>query len=182
MINLSRYLQAPLWLLFVVVLACSACNSQEQPPARASAATSSPAKLSSYQTALQQYRSSDFSAALSSMNSAIQSDAGSATAYDLRGMIQQQLGDHEAAIVDFNRAIELEPRNASSYNNRALSLQVKGQYVEAETDLVHALDLNPNFALANYNLGVLLYVQGVYTRSLQYLLTASQLSDRKSVV
>ena len=81
-----------------------------------------------------------------------------ASAYAMRGALEQKERDLDRALADFNKAIEVKPDFTEMYMIRGFVKQYKGDSDGAMADYCKAIELNPKFAgaycgksLANYD-------------------------------
>jgi tetratricopeptide (TPR) repeat protein len=73
--------------------------------------------------------------------SEIVNEAGSAKAYDLRGLSFYRYKDYKNAVKDFTQAIKLEPEYAASYNYRAFAYAAAKDFKKAAKDAERACEL-----------------------------------------
>jgi len=135
-------------------------SSANQPPAnqlRATAPgptpiagqTQRPAPSAAQQASAQQYvqqgrelvQKNQFTAALSPLDRAIDTDPWSAPAYNLRGYAHLRLFQFDQAVADCSEAIRLQPNFLNAYENRASARRHKGDNVGAQQDARKVSDL-----------------------------------------
>jgi len=137
--NIGRILTTVLFVLVCVVFA-------DKPQANDSA-------TAAYENALEQIDAGRYEEAINSLNVAIRLDPTFASAYLLRGVLNQVLKEAEAALDDFNEAVRLDPKNAEALNQRGIALIRLDRAGEAIPDFTKALKIDPNLKDAYLNRG-----------------------------
>ncbi len=105
----------------------------------------------------------------------IELDPENAQAYNLLGLVYDQLGDHEKADASFQEAIRLAPAFTGSYNNLGISYLRQNRTAEAQGAFLKVLELDPRDATAHYNLGLLYMKEGDFQKSVDHLEQARSL-------
>ncbi|HEY3853816.1 MAG TPA: tetratricopeptide repeat protein [Verrucomicrobiae bacterium] len=98
--------------------------------------------------AFQEYQASDWDAAISHYNHAIQLDPKFAPYYLNRGVTKQAKGDLDGALIDFNKALDLDVTFARAYVCRGNIKKVKRDLGGALTDYDRAIEFDPKFSKA----------------------------------
>lgn len=109
-------------------------------------------------------------------NSIIEQDPNVATAYCIRGQLNEARGDKEAAFRDYSAAILLNPEFTAALNNRAILYTWNNRFSDAENDLKVALHKSPDFATTYANMGFMMTRAGRYQDALNWLDKALQLN------
>jgi tetratricopeptide (TPR) repeat protein len=86
---------------------------------------------------------SQYEAALTDFNRAIELNDKMDWAIASRGQTHQALGQYEAALADFNRAVELDDKNAWAIASCGKIRLLTGKYEQSLNDLNRALELKP---------------------------------------
>ena len=84
-----------------------------------------------YQQALDLYYREKYEDALAACEKSLALNPKGNNAWNLKGLILDNLGRYEEALAAFDRAIELKPANHIAYNNRGLTLKHMVRYEEA---------------------------------------------------
>ena len=89
------------------------------------------------------YDQGQYDLAISTLNSAIQSDPGYVDAYYYRGQAQRKKSNLDQAIADYSKAIELNPKHFNAYLMRGWTQTTKKDYNSAIADFGKAIELDP---------------------------------------
>lgn len=93
-------------------------------------------------------------AAIESLDKAIDSDPRYAPAYFTRALTHQDNGAPALAVADYNQYLEYEPESAEAYYNRGLIFQDLRQDHLAIKDFNQAIALNPRYVRARTSKGI----------------------------
>jgi tetratricopeptide (TPR) repeat protein len=118
--------------------------------------------------------------ALKTLDEEIAGGLDSAEAFNLRGMVQQQLGDAAAALGAYEAALVREPGFAPALNNRGLLYLAEGETALAQTDFEQAIAANPAAPDAYLHLGLLHYLEGDHAAAIPHLQKSSELAPGQS--
>lgn len=95
--------------------------------------------------ALAKYNLEDYKGAERDASTAIEHNPFITDAYELRGVIRQNMGLHQEAIDDYTEALKLLPGNRGILYNKALAQEEIKDYDGAETSFEQLLQNYPNF-------------------------------------
>ena len=104
-----------------------------------------------YNQGVTKYYLSQYEAAITDFDNAIQLKPNYTSVYNRRGLAKYHLGQYEAAITDFDNAIQLKPDSAIYYHNRGRAKHGLSQYEAAIADFDNAIQLKSDHAVIYYN-------------------------------
>ena len=84
--------------------------------------------------AFSRFNNDDYLGSLKEVNRAIRVNTTAPASFDLRGMINFEMGFIDEALDNFNKAIYLDPKNKKFYLNRAKVFKYKNQYLDLLND------------------------------------------------
>jgi tetratricopeptide (TPR) repeat protein len=96
----------------------------------------------------------------------IRSNPTNSAAYNMRGLIWNDMKEYEIALADFNEAIRLYPKDASAFTNRGNASNDKKEYDKAIADYNEAIRLDPKPALPFNNRGNAWYYKKEYDKAI----------------
>lgn len=134
------------------------------------------------QTALAKHRAGDLAGAAPLYRQVITQDPANADAYQLLGVVAQQLGKPALARDLLEQAVALQPRHAPALANLALLLRQQGALDDALARAQAAVAADANYAEAHAALGGLLAAQRDYTGALRYLRQALALQPENAAL
>ena len=105
--------------------------------------------------AFSRFNNNDYLGALKEVNRAIKINPTEAVSFDLKGMINFEMGFISEALVNFNKAIYLDPENKQYYLNRSKVFKYRNQYPELINDYNKIVKLDPFFYQIILERGVL---------------------------
>lgn len=114
------------------------------------------------QQAIARHRAGDLGSAAQLYRQLIDSDPNNADAYQLLGVLAQQMGKSDLALQLLETAIRLQPRHAAALANLSILLRARGDNVAALAKAGAAVAANPNLAEAQAALGGALAAQQDY--------------------
>ena len=102
--------------------------------------------------------------ALSLADQAIQLDPQNATAYLLRGAIQERSREYALASADYDEAIRLRPQQAHAYNRRGGVRFKLGRIADSIEDFDEAIALDPSQEPRHWQRGIAYYYAELYQK------------------
>ncbi len=111
-----------------------------------------------FRRAISRCRNTDFQAAISDFDQAVQLKPGWAEAFYNRGLAYSCLKQYQKAVEDYTESLKLSPNNANAFNNRANAYFKLGEHQKAIDDYDRALQIQPNLPEAEKNRAI---AQGV---------------------
>ncbi len=111
-----------------------------------------------FRRAITRCRNTEYQAAISDFDQAIQLKPEWAEAFYNRGLTYSCLKEYAKAVEDYSESLKLSPNNADAYNNRANAYFKLGEHQKAIDDYTSALNIRPGWAEAEKNRAI---VQGV---------------------
>ena len=121
------------------------------------------------QSALTKHRQGDLAGAAPLYRQILAQDPQNADAYQLLGVLAQQLGKLELARELLEQAVALQPQHAPALTNLSLLLRQQGAMDEALRRAQAAVTVDPTYADAHSALGGLLAARRDYTGALRHL-------------
>jgi tetratricopeptide (TPR) repeat protein len=129
-----------------------------------------------YRDAIRQRGNKDYTAAVRSLDRALELRPDWLLAIANRADSEVRLKHFEEAIAGFNRAIQLDPKRAASYDARGRAYSDSGNHVQAIPDYTRAIELNPDSTAAYNNRGWAYLETGKLDESLADLNRAIELN------
>ena len=101
------------------------------------------------------FNNDDLNGALVEINRSINLNPYNANAYNLRGLIEYQIGNIDEALINFTKAITLNPNNKLFYINRTKILKDKNLNIKLSNDYDKILELDSNLNYILLERGIL---------------------------
>ncbi len=114
------------------------------------------------QQAIARHRAGDLGSAAQLYRQLIDNDPNNADAYQLLGVLAQQMGKPDLALQLLESALRLQPQHATALANLSVLLRARGDSVEATAKAHAAVAANPNLTEAQAALGGALAAQQDY--------------------
>ena len=111
-----------------------------------------------FRRAINRCRNTEYQAAISDFDQAVQLKPGWAEGFYNRGLTYSCLKQYQKAVEDYTESLRLSPNNADAFNNRANAYFRLGEHQKAIDDYDRALEIQPNLPEAEKNRAI---VQGV---------------------
>ncbi|MDD2548502.1 MAG: tetratricopeptide repeat protein [Bacteroidales bacterium] len=141
-------------LLALLLFTCSQTNAQLN-------------KYYFYNKARKHIMLQEYTSAISTLNTLIESSSNVTEAWYLRGLAKYSLNDMPGALADFSKAIELNPVFSQALLYRGITLSRQKKYLQSNNDFEMVIELRPNWHDGYYSRGVNYLLMGQPKKSIQ---------------
>ena len=143
-----------IYLLLILLFTCTQTNGQLN-------------KYYFYNKARNHIILEEYTSAISTLNTLIESSSNATEAWFLRGLAKYNLNDMPGALADFSKAIEQNPVFSQALLYRGITLSRQEKYLQANSDYEMVIELRPNWYEGYYSRGVNYLLMGQARKSIQ---------------